>query len=125
MIDHVSIAVKNLSKATEFYESILLPIGLNKMAEFPDRAAFGDKYPEFWINQRANMDTLPKDTGAHVCLRAKTTNAVDEFYAQGIGLGAVCSGKPGLRPEYNKMYYAAFLQDIDGNKIEAVTFVDE
>lgn len=61
----------------------------------------------------------------YVCLRASATSAVDEFYAKGAEMGAVCAGKPGLRPEYSDVYYAAYLQDSDGNKIEAVTFVKE
>ena len=37
--------------------------------------------------------------------------------------GGTSYGAPGLRPEYHQTYYAAFIRDPDGNRIEAVTFL--
>jgi hypothetical protein len=45
---------------------------------------------------------------------------VDAFYQQAIALGAKDDGKPGLRPHYHSNYYAAFVIDPDGYRIEAV-----
>jgi catechol 2,3-dioxygenase-like lactoylglutathione lyase family enzyme len=63
------------------------------------------------------------DTGVHICLRASTTEAVEAFYAAALKAGAVSDGPPGLRSEYTASYFAAFIRDPDGNKIEAVTFI--
>ncbi|HKS85238.1 MAG TPA: VOC family protein [Pseudolabrys sp.] len=123
MIDHISIAVKDLKKAAAFYDAVLAPLGLGKLREWPDAAVgYGKKYPEFWINRRAGMAAIEADSGVHICLRAPSTAAVDAFHAAALSHGGSSDGAPGLRPEYSARYYAAFVRDVDGNRIEAVTF---
>ncbi|HXL65946.1 MAG TPA: VOC family protein, partial [Xanthobacteraceae bacterium] len=39
--------------------------------------------------------------------------------------GGSSDGEPGIRERYNPRYYAAFVRDLDGNRIEAVTFLRE
>ena len=56
-----------------------------------------------------------------VCLRAKSTTAVDAFHAAALAAGGRSDGAPGLRPHDRVRYYAAFIVDPDGNRIEAVT----
>jgi catechol 2,3-dioxygenase-like lactoylglutathione lyase family enzyme len=124
MIDHISIAVRDLKDAGAFYAALLAPLGLNKLREWPDAAiGFGKKYPEFWINKRATMDRVASDGGVHICLRAPDAAAVDAFHAAALKAGGASDGAPGLRPEYHGGYYAAFIRDPDGNRIEAVTFL--
>jgi catechol 2,3-dioxygenase-like lactoylglutathione lyase family enzyme len=126
MIDHISIAVRDLSAAGKFYEALLAPLGMKNVREWPDAAiGFGKDYPQFWINQRAEMARLSADSGVHTCLRAPDTAAVDAFHAAALAGGGESDGVPGLRPEYNARYYAAFIRDPDGNRIEAVTFLRE
>ena len=124
MIDHISIAVRDLKNAEAFYAALLAPLGLTKLREWPDAAiGFGKKYPEFWINKRAAMDRLASDSGVHICLRAPDTAAVDAFHNAALKAGGASDGAPGLRAEYHGGYYAAFVRDPDGNRIEAVTFL--
>jgi len=124
MIDHISIAVRDLKAAERFYTVLLGTLGMSKLREWPDAAiGFGKKHPEFWINRRADMARVPDDSGVHVCLRARETAAVDAFHAAGVAGGGTSDGAPGLRPHYYENYYAAFIRDPDGNRIEAVTFV--
>ncbi len=124
MIDHISIAVRDLKNAEAFYTALLAPLGLTKLREWPDAAiGFGKKYPEFWINKRAAMDRVAPDSGLHTCLRAPDAAAVDAFHAAALNAGGASDGAPGLRPEYHGGYYAAFIRDPDGNRIEAVTFL--
>jgi catechol 2,3-dioxygenase-like lactoylglutathione lyase family enzyme len=126
MIDHISIAVRDLKNAEAFYAALLAPLGLTKLREWPDAAiGFGKKYPDFWINKRAAMDRIVSDSGVHICLRAPDTAAVDAFHAAALSAGGASDGAPGLRPEYHGGYYAAFIRDPDGNRIEAVTFLRE
>ncbi|MHC2280913.1 putative lactoylglutathione lyase [Bradyrhizobium diazoefficiens] len=61
----------------------------------------------------------------HVCLRAKTTAEVDAFHAAALSAGGASDGAPGIRPHDRVRYYAAFVVDPDGNRIEAVTFPAE
>ncbi len=124
MIDHVSIAVSHLQRATRFYEQVLAPLGLAKLVERAGTAGFGKRYPEFWVNLRPGHVGEPAGSGAHVCLRARDVDAVDGFFAVATEHGGEPDGPPGMRPDYTDTYYAAFIRDPDGNRIEAVTFVE-
>ena len=124
MIDHVSIAVRDLAGAGRFYDAVLAAIGLSRHASRATTIGYGKRYAEFWLNLRPDMPPIPADSGAHVCLRAATTEAVDAFHAAALAVGGTCDGAPGLRPHDGEGgYYAAFIRDPDGNRIEAVTFV--
>ena len=122
MIDHVSIAVRDLAGCARFYETVLAIIGYTKLVVRPATIGFGKTYPEFWINLRKGMAEVPREAGTHICLRAKTTAEVDAFHAAAVGTGGTSDGAPGLRPHDRVKYYAAFVLDPDGNRIEAVTF---
>jgi catechol 2,3-dioxygenase-like lactoylglutathione lyase family enzyme len=124
MIDHVSIAVRDLKAGERFYTALLATLGMTKLREWPDAAiGYGKKYPEFWINRRADMPRVAADSGVHICLRASSAEAVDAFHAAALAAGGTSDGAPGLRGQYHENYYAAFIRDPDGNRIEAVTFV--
>jgi catechol 2,3-dioxygenase-like lactoylglutathione lyase family enzyme len=125
MIDHVSIAVRDLKASARFYDSLLTPLGMTRVREWPNSVGFGKTYPEFWLNERTDLKPLPADSGAHICLRAPTTQAVDAFHAAAVAAGAQSDGAPGMRHEYSSHYYAAFIRDWDGNRIEAVTFLKD
>ena len=124
MIDHISIAVRDIKAAEVFYTALLAPLGFSKLREWPDAAiGYGKKYPEFWINRRPEMTSVTADGGVHICLRAASTEMVDAFHAAALAGGGTSDGAPGLRAQYHDRYYAAFIRDADGNRIEAVTFV--
>jgi catechol 2,3-dioxygenase-like lactoylglutathione lyase family enzyme len=123
MIDHVSVAVSDLDASARFYETVLAALGHAKLVVRADTVGFGKRYPEFWLNHRPAMAKIADDSGAHVCLRAKDAAAVDAFHAAALRAGAVSDGAPGPRPDYAQGYYAAFIRDADGNKVEAVTFL--
>jgi catechol 2,3-dioxygenase-like lactoylglutathione lyase family enzyme len=125
MIDHVSVGVSNLERSARFYEAALAPLGLSRLITRRATVGFGKSYPEFWINLRAEMAPVPDESGVHICLRAKTTGEVDAFHAAALSAGGRSDGAPGLRPHDRVRYYAAFVRDPDGNRIEAVTFPAE
>ena len=122
MIDHVSIAVRDLAACGQFYEPVLATIGYGKLVTRPGTIGFGKKYPEFWLNERRAMTPADPDSGTHICLRASSVEAVQAFHAAAMAGGGFSDGPPGPRPEYSAGYYAAFVRDPEGNKIEAVTF---
>ena len=69
------------------------------------------------------MAPVAADSGAHVCLRARSTEIGRCVPRRGTCGGRHSDGAPGLRPQHREGYYAAFIRDPDGNRIEAVTFV--
>ncbi len=125
MIDHVSVSVSNLERSARFYQPALAALGLSRLVTRPATIGFGKSYPEFWINLRANMAPVGPGSGVHVCLRAKSPDEVDAFHAAALNAGGTSDGAPGLRPHDRVRYYAAFVTDPDGNRIEAVTFPAE
>jgi catechol 2,3-dioxygenase-like lactoylglutathione lyase family enzyme len=122
MIDHISIGVSDLDRSARFYEATLAPLGLARLVTRPGTVGFGKTYPEFWINLRHDMPQVVPESGCHICLRAKSTGAVDGFHAAALKAGGSSDGAPGLRPHDRVRYYAAFVRDPDGNRIETVTF---
>jgi predicted lactoylglutathione lyase len=69
------------------------------------------------------MARVAENSGVHICLRATDTRAVEDFHDAALKSGGTSDGAPGLREEYHSNYYAAFIRDPDGNRIEAVTFL--
>jgi len=123
MIDHIGLAVKDMSRARAFYVAALKPLGVGVIMEVTaeqtgadDHAGFGkDNKAFFWIGTGAR----PKG-GTHVAFTARTRAEVDSFYRAALSAGGRDNGAPGPRPHYHKHYYGAFVFDPDGNNIEAV-----
>lgn len=126
MIDHVSIGVGNMKRAKSFYDAALEPLGM--AAVYPVEIGgqlVGVGYgaankPSFWVQLPINGQPSSQGNGAHIAFRAETRAAVDAFYLAAMAQGGVEDGKPGLREDYHPDYYAAFVRDPEGNKIEAV-----
>ncbi|EHR02580.1 VOC family protein [Bradyrhizobium sp. WSM471] len=122
MIDHISVGVSDLERSAKFYETTLGALGLTRVVTRPRTIGFGKAYPEFWINLREGMPHVTPESGVHICLRARTTAEVDAFHAAALSAAGASDGAPGIRPHDRVRYYAAFVVDPDGNRIEAVTF---
>lgn len=121
MIDHISIGVRKLEAAGDFYDSVLAPLGLVRLVSREKTFGYGKTYPEFWLNSRPGL-APNHDTGTHVCLRARDEAAVRAFHAIALQNGGADDGAPGPRQGAMTEYFGAFILDPDGNKIEAVTF---
>jgi catechol 2,3-dioxygenase-like lactoylglutathione lyase family enzyme len=122
MIDHVSIPVRDLAAGAHFYAQVLAPLGYAKLVERPATVGFGKRYPEFWLNLRADLVPAAAEPGTHICLRAPSQEAVRAFHAAALAQGGRNDGEPGPRQAAMTTYYGAFIRDPDGNKIEAVSF---
>ena len=120
MIDHLGLSVSDLAKSRAFYAKALQPLGYSVMMEFPGALGFGAKgKPDFWLGQGTASGKV------HVAFASPDRKTVDAFYAAAIAAGGKDNGKPGLRPQYHKDYYGAFVFDPDGNNIEAVSHQPE
>lgn len=124
MIDHVSVPVRDLVAAGAFYDAVLGVLGLRRLDDRPATIGYGKRYSEFWLNARPDMVPAPAGSGLHICLRARSTTLVDGFHAAALAAGGRDDGPPGARAQFGAGYYAAFVVDPDGNRIEAVTFRD-
>ena len=122
MIDHVSVAVRDLARSTAFYRAVLAPIGLQLLTTRERSVGFGKTYPEFWLNARPERAPAENNPGSHVCLRAPSKDAVEAFHQAALANGGSDAGPPGERQAAQTVYFAAFINDPDGNKIEAATF---
>ena len=125
MIDHVSLAVRDLAASASAYERILSALGMRRVVERAGSVGFGKTYPELWLNERKAGAPLPADTGHHTCLRAPDEAAVDAFHRIALEQGYKDAGAPGPRQGALTRYYGAFILDRDGNKLEAATFPRE
>ena len=116
MLDHVSIPVSDLNRSRSFYEEALSPLGYDlTMEHHISGVGFGQSgKPEFWIRQGEPANAN------HVAFAADDRATVEAFHERAIAAGGSDNGRPGLRPEYHRSYYGAFVLDPDGNNIEAV-----
>lgn len=119
MIDHISLPVSDLARAKAFYDAVLAAVGYRRMMDFGQAAGYGDGHPHFWIGVPPAGEQAPA-SGVHIAFRAKDRAAVDAFHAAALAHGGRDNGAPGLRPLYHPDYYAGFVFDPDGNRIEAV-----
>ncbi|MGH7933733.1 MAG: VOC family protein [Candidatus Binataceae bacterium] len=127
MLDHVSLGVKNLERSRRFYDAALRPLGLVRTVDFQGRgsdygAMAGQLGVEFTITAEMRVSPLP---GMHVCFLAPNREAVRAFHAAALAAGGTDDGEPGVRSEYHPDYYAAFVLDSDGHRIEAVCHAPE
>jgi catechol 2,3-dioxygenase-like lactoylglutathione lyase family enzyme len=122
LIDHISIAVKDLERSGRFYDAVLGELGMVRIADRPATIGYGKKYPEFWLNLRPDLKLVAADTGNHICLRARSVGIVRKCYKTALAQGGTDDGLPGPRQGEMTEYFGAFFKDPDGNKIEIVTF---
>lgn len=121
MLGHLSICVKDIKKAAAFYDAALAPLGVVRMWTDADAVGYGPAgqvLEPLMIIQKPGA--TPPGEGFHLAFNAPDHAAVDAFHAAGIANGGTDNGPPGLRPQYSPTYYAAFVIDPDGWRLEAV-----
>jgi catechol 2,3-dioxygenase-like lactoylglutathione lyase family enzyme len=128
MLDHVSLGVSDIARSRRFYDAVLRPLGLVRIVDFRERtgadygAAPGSTGVEFTITEEAGA--VVPSRGSHLCFRAPDRDAVGAFHAAALTAGGRDDGRPGPR-NYHAAYYAAFVLDPDGHRIEAVCHAPE
>ncbi|HYC15183.1 MAG TPA: VOC family protein [Stellaceae bacterium] len=119
MIDHVSIGVRDIAAGKRFYDAALKPLGFKRLSDGATALGYGEEGARFWVLASERPVPADEKSGLHFCFMAKTRAAVDAFHAGALGAGGRDNGKPGVRREYDDNYYAAFVVDPDGYRIEA------
>ena len=118
MIDHVGFEVSDLARSARFYDVVVHALGGRRVHDSEYAIAYGFNGPEFWIVMRGRA---PAPGYGHVALSASGKAAVDAAYRAGIDAGGGDDGAPGPRPQYGRRYYAAYLLDPDGLRVEIVS----
>jgi len=116
IFDHIGINVGDYEKSKAFYAKALAPLGIEVVMEFEGAAGLGRKgKPEFWFIARE-----PRQEKIHIAFAAENREQVRKFHEAALKAGGKDNGAPGVREQYHKDYYGAFVLDPDGNNVEAV-----
>jgi len=119
MIDHLSIGVRSVAKTRRFYDRILEPLGYKALSESPGSLGYGNGGIQLWMSETDRPVVADDRSGLHICFTAPTRKSVDAFHAAALAAGGRDNGPPGLRADYGADYYAAFVVDPDGYRLEA------
>ena len=119
MLDHVSIGVRDTNVSKPFYDAALKPLGYSCLSQSPGSLGYGAQTAALWVNQAERPVPSDKKSGLHFCFAAPTRAGVDAFHAGALRGGGSDNGAPGLRADYGDTYYAAFVIDPDGYRLEA------
>lgn len=127
MFSYVSLGTRDLARAMRFYDAVLAPLGHARIEDCdPDdrSAAWGtdDPGPHLWVTQPFDGRPASAGNGTMVSFLAETCAAVDAFHAAALAQGGSDEGAPGQRPQYGAHFYAAYVRDPDGNKLNAVCY---
>ena len=125
MLHHFSFAVTDLNRSAAFYDAALGALGY--VRAWQDKTAVGYG-PQYGVETFAIREQKPgmhvQGAGLHVAFSAASRPAVDAFYEAAIKAGGTDNGGAGLHQEFGADYYAAFVIDPDGYRIEAVVAGD-
>lgn len=124
VLSHVSLGTNDYPHAKAFYDAVLATLQIRCVMDFPGGAGYGRKFPEFWIQLPHDQGRASVGNGVHISFLANSVDEVKAFHAKALELGGKDDGAPGFRKEYDDNYYAAFVRDLDGNKIEAMLMVE-
>jgi catechol 2,3-dioxygenase-like lactoylglutathione lyase family enzyme len=119
MLNHVSIGIRDLAKTRRFYDTTLKPLGYRCLSGSESSLGYGADHVALWISVTARPVPADAESGLHFCFDAPTRAAVDAFHAAALAAGGRDNGAPGVRTAYAPDYYAAFVLDPDGYRLEA------
>jgi catechol 2,3-dioxygenase-like lactoylglutathione lyase family enzyme len=122
MFTHVCVGTNDLGKSRSFYDSTLGKLGYKRLSDLGDKGSiYGVKDPEFFILKPANGQPATHANGGTVSFAAPDRKSIDAFHTPALAAGGKCEGKPGPR-SWHPTAYAAYVRDVDGNKLAAYCF---
>ena len=116
VVDHVLFVVSDLPASRRLYTAALAPLGIEELREEPDGVAYGRRD----LDDFSIYEGSPATTASHVAFDAADRESVDAFFEAALAAGASARGEPGLWVQYSNRYYAAFVNDLHMNNVEAV-----
>jgi catechol 2,3-dioxygenase-like lactoylglutathione lyase family enzyme len=122
MIHHVSVGTRDIERARRFYQPVMTLLGFRLLKDDPDQLHYGVGEIMFSVQMPKDGEAAHPGNGIHFAFQARDRAMVGEFHRLALANGGTDDGGPAPRPHYDRHYYAAFVRDPDGNKIEAVTY---
>ena len=127
MFSYVSLGTSDLARAITFFDAVMGALGHRRIDGYDSdatSAAWGvdDPGPHLWITEPFDGQPATVGNGTMVSFLAATRAAVDAFHTAAMANGGADEGGPGLRPQYGPHFYAAYVRDPDGNKLNAVCY---
>jgi catechol 2,3-dioxygenase-like lactoylglutathione lyase family enzyme len=119
MLNHVSIGVRDLDRTKRFYDAALQPLGYRCLGASETSLGYGSAVSVFLIDKAERPVEADTSSHLHFCFDAPSRASVDAFHAAALKAGGSDNGAPGIRANYGPDYYAAFVVDLDGYRIEA------
>ena len=119
MINHVSIGVRDVARSGKFYDATLKPLGYKRLSDGETSLGYGADAVALWVQKSDSPVPSDMASGLHFCFDAKTRKSVAEFHKAAVGAGGKDNGEAGLRADYGDNYYAAYVVDPDGYRLEA------
>ena len=120
MFDHISLGVRDIARSRRFYEAALAPLGFTALSVGDDSLGYGKDVVALWLSLSPSPVAADPRSGLHFCFTAPSRAAVGEFHRAGLAAGGSDNGAPGRRADYGPTYYAAYVVDPDGYRLEAL-----
>ena len=128
IISHITLGTNDKARSARFYDAVLGAIGFARLPKPPEKPLAYERdgqMPTIYIYSPADGNPATWGNGTHVAFIADTREQVHAFHEHALANGGADEGAPGPRPHYGPNYYAAYVRDPDGNKLQAVCYADE
>lgn len=125
VLSHITLGTNDYERAATFYDAALATLGFARIPKPPGKPplyAKNNELPYLYLYQPFDGRPATWGNGTHVAFLAATTDEVDAFHAAALEHGGSDEGAPGSREHYGPDYYAAYVRDPDGNKLQAVCY---
>ena len=119
MLNHVSIGVSDIARSQVFYDKVLEPLGYKRLSTDDTSLGYGNHSIGLWLLATKNPVRPDMSSGLHFCFESPTRRGVEDFHKAATAFGGSDNGGPGVREDYADNYFAAFVVDPDGYRIEA------
>ena len=116
VVDHVLFVVSDLPASRRLYAAALAPLGIEELSEEPNCVSYG----RHGLDDFSICEGSPETTASHIAFDAADRGSVDAFFEAALAAGASARGEPGVWTQYSDRYYAAFVNDLHMNNVEAV-----
>ncbi|HRX37136.1 MAG TPA: VOC family protein [Aestuariivirga sp.] len=127
ILSHITLGTNDKQRAALFYDAVLGTIGFNRLPKPPEKPLAYDKggsMPTIYIYTPEDGRPATWGNGTHIAFLAETKAQVHDFHTRALEFGGMSEGDPGPRPHYGANYYACYVRDPDGNKLQAVCYGD-